>query len=325
MKNTNLLSRDYILHFEETVTKYLLFLAHVQQSINLSAKSKIEVFEFAKMVSNSIYSNVKSYISGKNEFNIYDKNHTIIKSFNDIIQEIDKEFKAYKRDITITDSFFSYHKILETLIATSNTIYLTKNDIQHILSFKELYDDAEKEKLNKKQMEDLEKKQNEDFNELRQKTFVNKLHGNMNKNPILFFELTDYILNNFCKDEIKYIHNPSNIGKHGVYFTETQKERRITCISENRLIELYIQVVDLDNFFLMYIQGSIKVNKSKEEFYINEKYLNKQSGEIVNAYNLKNILYLFNELKIYEIMADKEDTKTSTSDIKNLFSGKIKW
>jgi hypothetical protein len=71
----------------------------------------------------------------------------------------------------------------------------------------------------------------------------------------------------------------------------------------------------------MYIQGYIKINDAKEEFYINEKYLNSQFGRVMNAYNLKKIIDIFNEL-------GHEDNGNSgggpPSDIDNFLAGKIK-
>jgi hypothetical protein len=69
--------------------------------------------------------------------------------------------------------------------------------------------------------------------------------------------------------------------------------------------------------FFIYIQGYIKINDSREEFYINEKYLNSQFGSVMNAFNLKKIIDLFNEL-------GRDDDAGNSNDPNDFLSGKIK-
>jgi hypothetical protein len=74
--------------------------------------------------------------------------------------------------------------------------------------------------------------------------------------------------------------------------------------------------------FLVYIQGYIKINDSREEFYINEKYLNSQFRSVMNAFNLKKIIDLFNELGREE--DDDNSNDNAPNDIDDFLSGKIK-
>jgi hypothetical protein len=293
----NSLPSDYIFYFEETITKYLLFLVHIQQSIKISINEKIKLFDYAKDVSNSIYSNIQSYISNKNQYNDYDKNEILIKSFDNIKKEIESDLQNYKRKITIADFYFSYYNIIDTLTETNNTVYLTENNIKQMLSYKDLLKSTEQGKLATKQLESLQKKQEIDFVELRKKTFQDMLHGNKNKKSMRFFEVNEYILNNYKKEDIKYIHSKTISLKEGLYFIETQDERTITLILDKRIIEYTIQVIDMEDCFIMYIQGYIKINESKDDFYINEKYLNSQFSKVLNAYNLKRLLDLFGTRK----------------------------
>ncbi|GHV27619.1 hypothetical protein AGMMS4952_09600 [Spirochaetia bacterium] len=315
----------YVNTFEETIMKYLLFLVHVQQSIILPSADKIEVFDLAKKIARSIDSNVKSYLKDKNEFNLFEKNKIVTKAFDEITKKMEKEFRNYKRDIIISNVDFSYYNMIETLTDQKFDIRLTRNDVKQMLSYRELLRNHRKEKRQNKQLEDLKEKQDKEFTELRKKTFRDMLHGNTNKNSMRFFEVNDYILRKTRKEDIKYSHDPGITIKEGIYFIETRDEHSIKLKHDDRFIEYSFRVIDLnDGSFIMYIQGHIKVNNQKEEFYINETYLSRQISDVFYAYNLKPLIDLFNDLS----MDDPDDGNTPRdpkipNDIDDFLSGKI--
>ncbi|GHV94241.1 hypothetical protein AGMMS50293_05610 [Spirochaetia bacterium] len=307
--------------FEETIMKYLLFLVHVQQSVKIPIQEKVKVFDLAKEIANSIFSNVQSYLSNKNEYNSYDKDKILSKAFNEIKTKVEKELNSYKRNITINGIDFSYYKIIDTLTDTKYNISLTRNDIKQILSYNDLTKNIEKEKIQNKQLEDLKLKNEKEFYEIRKKAFCSMLHGNQNINPMRFFEINDYILVNYNKENIKYLHDQASQIKEGVYCIETPGERIIKLHYEKRIIEYSFRIIDLNDSFAIYIQGYIKINDSKEEFYINEKYLNSQFGNVMNAYNLKKVMDLFNEFGREE---HGDNNNNGTNDIDDFLSGRIK-
>jgi AraC-like DNA-binding protein len=148
------------------------------------------------------------------------------------------------------------------------------------------------------------------------------LHGDKNLKPMRFFEVNDYILLNYKNGNVKYLHDlATQLLPNGIYFIETQGERIIRYIHENRLIEYSFRIIDLDDSFIIYIQGSIKVNDTKEEFYINERYFNRQFKNVMNAYNLKKIVEVFNEMGRNE---DNKKDNNNSNDIDDFLSGKIK-
>ncbi|MDR2516567.1 MAG: hypothetical protein LBC88_04200 [Spirochaetaceae bacterium] len=306
---------------EKTIMKYLLFLVHVQQSIKLSVKEKIKIFDTAKDYANLIFSNIQSYLANKNDYNSFDKNKFLSNAFNDIQEAIEKELSFYKKDITINNIDFSYYSIIDTLTNTKYAVSLNRNDLKQLLSYNELSGKANREKTEKKQLDDLRRRNEEEFYDLRKKAFQAMLHGNRNINPARYFDINDYILRNCSRDNIKYLHDQSTQTKEGIYFIETQGERIIKLKYEKRLIEYSFHIIDANDMFLIYIQGYIKINNSREEFYINEKYLNTQFGSVMNAFNLKKIIDLFNELGREE---DDKGNDNDSNDIDNFLSGKIK-
>ncbi|GHU04405.1 hypothetical protein FACS1894147_09520 [Spirochaetia bacterium] len=308
--------------FEETTMKYLLFLVHVQQSITLPDTEKIAVFDCAKKISNRVFSNVQSYLANKNEYNSYDKDKNLSAAFSGITKEIEHEFILYRNNITIKNVDFSYYKIIDTLTDGKYTVGLNRNEIRQLLSYNDLTSDTEKEKEQSKQLEDLREKDQKEFYELRKKAFLSMLRGNNNVKPMRFFEVNDYILRNARKGDIIYSHDPGITIKEGMYFIETRDEHIIKFKHDDRFIEYSFRVIDLDDgTFIMYIQGHIKINNQKEEFYINERHLNSQFKNVLYAYNLKPIIDLFNDLS----MDDPDDDRdpNSSNDIDDFLSGKI--
>ncbi|GHU60999.1 hypothetical protein FACS189445_2300 [Spirochaetia bacterium] len=320
----NPLPNEYFHLFEERVMKYLLFLVHAQQSIILPATDKIKIFDFAKKILRYVYSNIQRYQSNKNEFNLFDKNKVLITAFDEITKELEKDIRNYKRDITIQDTLFSYHIMIGTLTNTKFDVYLTPNEIKQMLSYRVFFNNNQNEKIQDRQSEDLAEKQDKEFAGLRKKTFQDMLHSNNNKNSMRFFEVNDYIIRKARKEDIKYSHDPGIPIKEGMYFIETQNEHIIKFKHEDRFIEYNFRVIDQNDSFIIYIQGHIKVNNQREEFYINEKYLNRQFKEVLNAYNLKRIIDLFNDL-FMDNPGDDTDPKDTDSpnDIDDFLSGKI--
>ncbi|MDR2509300.1 MAG: hypothetical protein LBC77_01500 [Spirochaetaceae bacterium] len=230
--------------FEKTTMKYLLFLVHVQQSIKLSAGDKIKAFDSAKITAKSIFSNIQSYLSNKNEYNSFDKDAILSKNFSDIQKRIEKEFDYYKKDITINNVDFSYYGIIDTLTDTKYAVSLNRNDIKQMLSYNELSGNSEKDKIEKKQTDELKDRSEEEFRVLRQKAFCSMLHGNDNTNPMRFFDVNDYILKHYGKNDITYVHDKNIQIKEGVCFIETQGERIIKLKYEKRQIEYSFRIID---------------------------------------------------------------------------------
>jgi len=306
------------LNFEESIMKYLLFLVHVQQSIKMSMIEKIKLFDNAKENANLIFSNIQSYLSNKNEYNSSEKEEILAKAINNIKNNIEKDISSGK-NIIINNVDFSFYKIIDTLTDIKYDINLTKNDIKQLLYYNELTRDIEKETNDKKRLEDSRQKNENEFNEIKRKAFLTMLRGNKNVNPHRFFDVNNYILANYTPESINYIHDRTTQIKEGLNFIETQGERIIIMSQDGRRIEYSIRVIDANNDFIIYIQGFIKVNESQEEFYINEQYLNNQFVNVLNAYNLRKIIELFNEFGKNE----NEENSKKSNDIDDFLSGKI--
>jgi len=308
-----------LIDFEENIMRYLLFLVHVQQSVKIPIMEKINIFDHAKENANLIFSNIQKYFSNKNEYNSYDTKKLIVQSFNEIKSNIEKDINYYKKNITINDIDFSFFKIIDTLTDLKYDIRLTRDDIKKLLFYTELTRDVDKEKKEKEKLEDLRQKNDDEFHEIKRKTFLSMLNGNKNVNPLRFFDVNSYLLEKYKIEDIKYTHDRTIQITEGLYFIETQEERIIILNLDKRQIEYSFRIIDTNDSFIIFIQGKIKINESLEEYYINEQYPNNYFGKVINAYNLRKTIELFNELGKEE---NNEKNKKS-NDIDDFLSGKI--
>jgi hypothetical protein len=193
-----------------------------------------------------------------------------------------------------------------------------------MMSYRELLKNRKNEETQNKEAEDTKRKLDKEFAEVREKAFLDMLHGNKNINPKRFFSVNDHILLNYKQFNIKYLHDQTAQAPEGwIYFIETQEGLMVKLIREKRSIEYSVRIIDLNDSFIVYIQGFIKVNDAKEEFYINEPYLNSQFSNVVNAYNLKKLIDLFNDLGRDDPANNNPNGNNGSSDIDDFLSGKI--
>jgi len=312
-----------LINFEETIMRYLLFLVHVQQSLKIPLMEKIKIFDRMKDISGMLFSNVQSYMVDKNEYNTFDKNEILIHAMDEVVKSIDRDIIHYNKEITLVNNDFSFYKIISTLTDMKYDVKLTYNNISQLLYFNELTRDEENEKkkiLREKELENVRNKNEKGLKEIIQKTFLNMLRGNSNKRPLRFFEVNEYILKNYDKKDITYVQEQPADSAEGIFFIETRDDRKIILNFTGRKIEYCFRFINSKDTFVIYIQGIIKINDTEEDFYINEQYSNSQFENVINSYNLKRTIELFNDLGKKE---NKEETVSSPNDIDNFLSGRI--
>ena len=312
-----------LINFEETIMRYLLFLVHVQQSLKIPLMEKIKIFDRMKDISGMLFSNVQSYMVDKNEYNTFDKNEILIHAMDEVVKSIDRDIIHYNKEITLVNNDFSFYKIISTLTDMKYDVKLTYNNISQLLYFNELTRDEENKKkkmLREKELENVRNKNEKGLKEIIQKTFLNMLRGNNNKRPLRFFEVNEYILKNYDKKDITYVQEQPADSAEGIFFIETRDDRKIILNFTGRKIEYCFRFINSKDTFVIYIQGIIKINDTEEDFYINEQYSNSQFENVINSYNLKRTIELFNDLGKKE---NKEETVSSPNDIDNFLSGRI--
>jgi hypothetical protein len=321
-KLVKFLEENVLYNFDTTINKYLIFLVHVQKSALIQISGKIAVFDKAKNISQEIKANVQKTLSNVSEYNIEEKRKYIKGILLKIEAVITNEINTNKNVKINGDALFFLNNIIENLTSDVEGIRMSQADISNIYSYKDLNTNKEQEDYINNEMQKIKNKLNEGLNEIKKKTFLNMLYRK-NENPELFYKTNNFIQDKCKKEEIKLF--PSNIAEdrhEGLFFVINKQELTIRRKTSNGLIVYAIRFSDFDEQFNINITGKINVNNSEERFAIDETYPNSMRAAVLNAFNIREIIELFNLL--YTGSLSKENKSENNSDIDDYLDGRIK-
>ncbi|GHV62377.1 hypothetical protein AGMMS49587_09050 [Spirochaetia bacterium] len=319
----NIVDGKILSDFDVIINKYLVFLVHVQKS-SMQTTDKISIFETAKEIANEVYANVQKTLNNIDKYNIEEKKKYIEKTLlnleKDIVNELNNKYKNIK---VREDALFLLNDIIEKLSTIDNGVGLSNSIIHNLFSYKDLNNEKEKQKHLEEQLIKIEEKMDGYLEDTKMKNFLNMLYRK-NENPERFYEVNKLILEKCKTQEIKLIiDNVIEENKMGLFFIINKKNIAIRRKTETSLIECTIIFNDFEDKFNINIQGHIKVNNSKEVFYIDETYPNNMRGSILNTYNLKRIVEIFNELYSKNYTNNKILEDKNKEEIDNFLSGDI--
>ncbi|MDR1420072.1 MAG: hypothetical protein LBI86_06850 [Treponema sp.] len=172
-----------------------------------------------------------------------------------------------------------------------------------------------------KEIQKIKEKLNADLKEIKKKTFLKILHGE-NKNPERFYKVNNFILEKCKKEKIKLF--VSDIPEHedeGLFFIINKKDLTIRRKKSGGLIIYTIRFNDFEEQFNISVNGKIDVNHSEEMFAINETCPNSMRGAVLNTFNIREIVELFNLL--YTGFLSRNNKSKNNNNIDNYLDGKI--
>jgi hypothetical protein len=313
--------------FDIIINKYVVFLVHVQKSTLMQVSDKIPLFDAARNIASEIKANVIKTLGNVSEYNIGEKKQDIGKNLLRIRAEIINETGQNRKIKIDADALFLFNHVRETLKSKNNGIGLTDADLANLYSYKRLNSAKEREEKLDREFVKLKNKMKEDLDELKLKTFRNILH-NKNVNPDRFYEINRFILDKSVKEEIIPVAAESvNAAKEGFYLIMNRKNMEIRRKRENALIAYTVAITDLGEQFNIFIEGKISVHtggrSTEETFKINETYPNGMQGAVLNAYNIRKLIEIFN-LLFGDFFSDRNDDPEDHPDIDDYLSGRIK-
>ncbi|MDR2651117.1 MAG: hypothetical protein LBC68_02205 [Prevotellaceae bacterium] len=316
-----LLEEKLLNDFDIIINKYLLFLVHAQKSSLLQISDKIAIFDKAKKIASEIKANVQKTLNNINEYNMEEKRIYIKEVLLKIEAVIANEINNNKKIKINDDALFLLNSITENLTVDTNGIKMSYTDISNIYSFKELNSNKEKEEYIDNEIQKLKNKLSTSLEEIKKKAFLNILYRK-NENPERFYKINSFILEKCKKEEIKlFVSNVPESGSEGLFFIINKKDLTIKRKNQNGLIFYTIKFNDFEEQFNINISGKIHVNDSEETFAIDETYPNSMRGAVLNAFNIRTIIELFN-LLYARVFADKGKPENN-NDIDNYLDGKI--
>jgi hypothetical protein len=157
--------------------------------------------------------------------------------------------------------------------------------------------------------------------EIKKKTFLKTLYRK-NESPERFYKINNFILDKCRKEEVKlFVSNMPPNDREGLFFIMDKNDLIIRRKTNNGLIVYAIRFSDFEEHFAIKISGKISVNDSEETFRIDETYPNSMRGSILNVFNIREIIALFNLL--YTEFISKNSGAEKNNDIDNYLDGKI--
>jgi hypothetical protein len=308
--------------FDTIINKYLVFLVHAQKSSLIQISDKIVLFDKAKNISSEIKANVQKTLNNVSEYNIEEKRRYIKEILLEIETIIVNEITGNKKVKINDDALFLLNNIIEDLTTDTNGIKMSYMDVSNIYSYKELSPAKEKEKNTEKELQRIKDKLDIGLEEIKKKTFL-KLLYRKNENPERFYKVNKFILDKCKKEEIKlFVGSTPENEREGLFFILNKSDLTIRRKNSNGLIFYNIKFNDLEEQFNINISGKINVNKSEEIFNIDETYPNSMRGSVLNAFNIRETIELFNLL--YTGFFPGKDPSGHDSDIDAYLDGTIK-
>lgn len=320
-----------ILQLDDLVNQYIIYLTHIQQSVNLKASEKINAFNSAESIANDINAFTGKLLSMNiNTFNQDDIFKFIDKNFQPIIKGIQSEIKYYDKKLKINDKIlFSVKEAIDFLINDKRSdINLSIDKINRFLSYQKLFVDEEekvKEIKHKVAIEESEKQNNTIFNEIKYKTFCELIRGVNHSNEKYFYDTNKYVIEHYIESFSFAQLNETN--KQGIYFVlENDKDIHVIINDGNLEIDYSVIIKTIDSNSSIYIIGFISHASSKVDFFIDESFDSSFMSSYLNAFNLTPLIKKWNECYL-QYFTQKEtgllDDIKAKKHIDDFFSGKI--
>jgi hypothetical protein len=161
-----------------------------------------------------------------NSFNEQDFEAFIDRTMEPLISRINIEIGKYDSKLRFNNkSIFSVKEVVEKLVERKeNTVSLTKDRIDRLLSYKVLYKgkkDEELETRNKQRVDKAKKRLNDDFDSVRFKTFKETIQESIIKNEEYLYKTNKYIIDNYLDKNIPFTSLKQEIG-NGVFFIQNK-------------------------------------------------------------------------------------------------------
>ena len=305
---------------DEKLDVYLVYLVHIQQSINLSLSGKLNAFNESDHIGNDI-----------NSYNEKDFDTFIEKTMGPIINKINSEIAKYDQRLSFNNKeIFSMREIIQKLEERKeNTVYLTKDRIDRLLGYKILYKNKKDEEIEKeldKETAKAKKKLEDEFESVRFKTFKEFIRNPNNRNVDYLYKTNKYIVQNCLERTIQFLKQQLGNEK-GAYFIQSPTNDIEFWINEGNInIEYKVSFIKGNDSTNLKILGYIKHIESKIDFELDETYSNGLISSVINALNLAPLIKKYNDSYVEhfhnEIKKDDADKKAK-KDIDNFLNGDI--
>ena len=294
---------------EKKVGLYIVYLAHIQNSLSMQSGDKASFFRIAEQIGSEMSAAIQKIRSfDLNEFNKREAEDLIYKALKQASISIDMQLKTLERIVSIDSKvYFSLKQAIDTL--SRNAIAnpsLTLDKIERLFSFKQcctegigksvsptLSEDEQLSRLKQKAKDD-HNKENKELQAIKAATFSSYLRNPANTNAMDYFKAIELILRHIGENTVPYAQR--GMQPDGVSFIDNTGDEIIVAFKSPELsIEISVHTSVQDQNLRLEILGFIQGGGESFEFSINEKYSDSISETVMNSFQLSTLIKKYNK------------------------------
>ncbi len=324
--NKTLLELDLLVH------QYIIYLAHIQQSLTLPLADKLESFIAAEKLAVDIQALSAKVMSTEiNAFNEKDIESFIGKQFGSVVQKMKREMNLYDSRLKIDErTFFSIKEAIQKLTCFGAEGASVRPDtMNRLLRYKKLLMDRgaqEKEEEIKRSLKQALQKEDQQFDAFKLKTFKDMLRGVNHRNEDFFFKTNLHIARNYLDGIQVMVHFDENA--QGTYFVLDEKnDIRIRVQDGDFLADYSVKSTKAGDASSLYVIGMASYGPARLDFYIEESIPSSMINSYLNAFNLTPLIKACNECytDFFSQKSSSDDPEREAKEkLDALFSGKIR-
>jgi len=273
------------------IKSYLIYLAHVKNSISLSIAQKSDHLRLAEETSNELFASAEKLgAKGINSFNkaeIQTHAHTMVRHFTEVISA---RLKELDKILTIdTSRPHSVKEAVESLaLAGPNLVVLGRDKVDRFFSFRQFYGAAHDPLETMKKTASLQAEDDKKFFELGLKTFRSMLLEPTHSSADRYFEAASLIDSRLAALHASSTTN-SATGDHIKISAINHGACSVVLDQPSHRIEMRIDLDLAASNISLVIDGFIERGGARDDFQIKQRYSRSLEGSVMNAYRLRRI------------------------------------
>ena len=294
---------------EKKVGLYIVYLAHVQNSLSMQSGDKATFFRTAEQIGSEMSAAIQKIQSfDLNDFNKREAEDLSSKALRQASMSMDTQLKVLERVVSIDSKiYFSLKQAIDTL--SRNAIAnpsLTLDKIERLFSFKQcckeytgmgfsptLSADEQLSRL-KQKAKDNHTKEYKELQAIKAATFASYLRNPANANSMDYFKAIELILRRIGENAVPYAQR--GMQPDGVSFLDNTGDEIVVAFKSSELsIEISVLNTRRDQSFRLEIQGFIQGGGESSAFSINEQYSDSIAETVMNSFQLSRLVAKYNE------------------------------
>jgi len=273
------------------IKSYLIYLAHVKNSISLSIAEKSDHLRLAEETSNELFASAEKLgAKGINAFNkaeIQSHADTMVRRYTEVISS---RLKELDKLLTIDASHpHSVKEAVESLaLAGPNLVVLGRDKIDRFFSFRQFYRAAQDPLETMKKTASLREEDDKKFFELGLKTFRSMLLEPTHSNADRYFEAASLIDSRLAAQH----DSSTGIGTADDHIKIGAIDHGACSVAldeSNHRIDMRIAIDLAASNIGLAIDGFIESDGERNDFHIQQRYSRSLEGSVMNAYRLRRI------------------------------------